>query len=266
VVAVSLKNEGEESGVTLPGFSHGDRTTLALPDDQVKLLQAVKTAGKKLVVVAMSGSALDLSWAKENADAVIQAWYPGQEGGAALGDVLAGKVSPSGRLPVTFYKDVGQLPPFDDYTMKGRTYRYFKGAPLYPFGYGLSYTRFKYGPATVTPLSGSDAAKGVGVSALVSNVGRRDSAEVAQLYLSFPDDPGAPQIALRGFVRFYLQKGQSRRVTFALSPRDISSVSVEGRHQILAGRYRVSVGGGQPNFAETSKAAFWVPRRVLLGD
>lgn len=266
VVGITSDLESEESPISMPGFSHGDRTSLSLPEDQQRLLQALKATGKKLVVVSMSGSALDLAWAQENANAVIQAWYPGQEGGAALGDILAGKVSPSGRLPVTFYKDVAQLPPFDDYGMKGRTYRYFTGAPLYPFGYGLSYTRFKYGPVSIAPLVGSDPSKGIRVSATVTDVGPRDGDEVAQLYLKFPDDPGAPRVALRGFERLHLRKGESRRVTFTLSPRDLGTVSLEGRHQVLAGTYQVSVGGGQPAYADTSTGIFTVAHSTALPD
>jgi beta-glucosidase len=265
VVGITADLESEESPVSLPGFSRGDRTTLALPEDQQKLLEALKTTGKKLVVVSMSGSAIDLGWAQENADAIIHAWYPGQEGGTALGNILSGKVNPSGRLPVTFYRDLAQLPPFDSYAMEGRTYRYFTGSPLYPFGYGLSYTKFSYGPVSIEPVDGS-ASKGIRVSVTITNVGARDGAEAAQLYLKFPADPGAPQVALRGLERIHLRKGEARRVTFTLSPREIGTVSLTGSHRVLAGTYQVSVGGGQPAYAETSNGTFTVAREAPLPD
>jgi beta-glucosidase len=257
VVGITADLEGEESKLEKPGFLKGDRTSLDLPESQVKLLEAVKATGKKLVVVSMSGSALNLSWAQEHADAVIQAWYPGEEGGTAIGSVLAGRANPAGRLPVTFYKDVSQLPPFGEYAMKERTYRYFTGTPLYPFGHGLSYTRFDYGKLIITPVNG-DPSQGLRVRTTVTNSGGRDGDEVAQLYLRFPDQPGTPRLALRGFQRISVPKGKTRSVEFALLPRDLDSVSPEGRHAIIAGEYRVSVGGGQPGYAQTSDASFQV--------
>jgi beta-glucosidase len=266
VVGITSDLENEESPVSAPGFAGGDRTSLALPEDQLKLLQALKATGKKLIVVSMSGSAVDLSWAQENADAVIQAWYPGQEGGAALGDALTGKINPAGRLPVTFYKSVEQLPPFDDYAMAGRTYRYFAGKPLYPFGYGLSYTQFSYSALSISPLKGQGWSRGTRVDVTVANTGSYDGDEVAQLYLKFPKDPGAPNVALRGFERLHLRKGESRRISFVLSARDLSTVSVDGRHQVLGGDYQVSIGGGQPDYAITAKRGFKIRRGFALAD
>jgi len=264
VVGLTSDLEGEEMKVDIPGFSGGDRTSLDLPADQQALLEAAKATGKPLVVVAMNGGALNLSWAKANAAAVVEAWYPGQAGGAAVANVLSGKVNPAGRLPLTFYKDVAGLPPLDDYAMKGRTYRYFTGAPVYPFGYGLSYTRFTYGPLKLAPVSGSPE-KGLRVAVDLRNAGKRAGDEVAQLYLEFPQDPGAPRLALRGFQRLHLEAGERRTVVFDLTPRDLSAVSAEGVRRVMAGQYRVTVGGGQPNTgAPTASAAFRVRKPAAI--
>lgn len=257
VVGITADLESEESPLNKPGFLGGDRTSLDLPEGQLKLLEALKATGKKLIVVSMSGSALNLSWAQEHADALIHAWYPGEEGGNAIGRVLAGRVNPAGRLPVTFYKDVSQLPPFGDYSMKERTYRYFSGTPLYPFGYGLSYTQFRYGKLDITPVN-RDPAQGLRVRTTITNTGARDGEEVAQLYLNFPDQPGTPRLALRGFQRLSIPKSKTLPVEFTLSSRDLSSVSPEGRHAVIAGEYRLSVGGGQPGYTTTSDASFQV--------
>jgi beta-glucosidase len=243
VVGLNSTLESEESAVDLPGFKGGDRQSLDLPADQMKLLEAAQATGKPIVVVNLSGSAINLDWMKRKANAIVQAWYPGEAGGLAVGRVIAGAVNPAGRLPLTFYRDLAQLPPFEEYAMKGRTYRYFTGEPIYKFGYGLSYTRFAYSPVKVTPHG---KAGGMLVESSVSNVGARAGDEVAQLYLGFPDAPGVPRVALRGFERLSLAPGENRPVRFELSPRDLSSVSPEGKTRILAGNYRVFVGGGQP--------------------
>lgn len=258
VVGLTADLEGEEMKVDIPGFAGGDRTSLDLPADQQALLEAAKATGKPLVVVAMNGGALNLSWAKQNAAGLVEAWYPGQAGGAAVANVLSGRINPAGRLPLTFYKDVAELPAFDDYTMQGRTYRYFKGAPVYPFGYGLSYTSFAYAPLKLAPVAGAPE-KGLQVSVELRNTGKLAGDEVAQLYLQFPDRPGTPQLALRGFQRIRLAAGERKTVTFNLSPRDLSSVSPDGERQVIAGQYRVSVGGGQPNTgAPTASSSFTV--------
>ena len=264
VVGINSTLESEESSIKLPGFDRGDRTSLDLPADQQKLLEAAKATGKPLIVVNMSGSAINLDWAKTNANAIIQAWYPGEAGGVAVGRVVAGLANPAGRLPVTFYKEVSQLPEFENYAMQGRTYRYFEGKPVYPFGFGLSYTRFAYGPIKITPTSGN-AATGISVEADVTNTGARAGDEVAQLYLSFPAAPGTPKIALRGFERLSLSPGEKRRLRFRLTPRDISSVSPEGEIQVVAGRYRVDVGGGQPGSGVPGQSgSFAVKSAVVL--
>ena len=245
VVGINSTLESEESSIKLPGFNGGDRTSLDLPADQMKLLAAAKATGKPLIVVNMSGSAVNLDWAKTNANAIIQAWYPGEAGGTAVGRVVAGLANPAGRLPVTFYQDVSQLPTFENYAINGRTYRYFEGKPVYPFGYGLSYTRFSYGPVSVKPR-GNSTSDGIVVETQVTNTGGRAGDEVAQVYLTFPAAPGTPKVALRGFQRLSLVAGEKRLVTFELSPRDLSTVSLKGEIQVLAGRYTVHVGGGLP--------------------
>jgi beta-glucosidase len=266
VVGINSTLESEESSIKLPGFNGGDRITLELPADQLQLLKAAKATGKPLIVINMSGSAINLDWAKQNASAIVQAWYPGEAGGLAVGRIIAGLANPAGRLPVTFYKDVSQLPAFEDYAMKGRTYRYFEGKPVYPFGYGLSYTHFSYGAIKVTPR-GSSTSDGIIIETEVTNTGRRAGDEVAQVYLTFPAAPGTPKIALRGFERISLAAREKRRVRFLLSPRDISSVTPEGKITVLSGQYKAYVGGGQPGSGLPGKfATFTVAAPVILPD
>ena len=259
VVGLTSDLEGEESKVDLPGFSGGDRTTLALPVDQQRLLEAARATGKPLIVVVLNGSAVDLSWAKTHAAAILEAWYPGEAGGLAAARILAGSINPSGRLPITFYKDVAQLPPFGDYSMQNRTYRYYTGQPVFPFGYGLSYTRFTYRNVQASRLrpTGDSILK---VTAQVRNAGASAGDEVTQLYLRFPKLPGVPNIALRGYQRVSLAPNEEKTVVFALSRRDLSSVSTEGIRRIVAGQYEVIVGSGLPNSGvSTAQAAFEEP-------
>jgi beta-glucosidase len=263
VVGLTSDLEGEESTVDLPGFKGGDKTTLDLPADQRRLLELAKATGKPLIVVALNGSPLNFSWEKQNASAILEAWYPGQSGGLAIANVLSGRSDPGGRLPLTFYKSVVELPPFDDYQMAGRSYRYFDGTPVYPFGFGLSFTSFAYGPLSVASLPGG----GMRVSTHVRNTGARFGDEVAQLYLNFPSSPGTPRVALRGFSRLGLQPGETRAITFDLSPRDLSTVTPEGVHVVLAGGYRVSVGSGQPGTGvPVQSATFAVDRPSFLSQ
>lgn len=243
VVGLTSDLEAEEAPIAVPGFKGGDKTTLDLPADQQALLEQAKATGRPLIVVLMNGSPVNLAWAKANADAIIEAWYPGQAGGLAVGHVLAGKTNPAGRLPLTFYRSVEDLPPFGDYAMKGRTYRYFTGTPVYPFGYGLSYTSFAYAPLSVKP--GADGS--MTVTTEVRNTGRREGDEVAQLYLNFPRVEGAPRVALRGFRRVNLAPGERRSLTFTLSPRDLSAVDANGQRLVMKGDYHASVGSGQPD-------------------
>jgi beta-glucosidase len=244
VVGITSDLEGEESGVQQEGFKGGDRTSLDLPREEQRLLETVKGSGKPLVVVAMSGSAIALNWAKQNANAILQAWYPGEEGGTAIAETLDGTNNPSGRLPITVYTGVDQLPDFTDYSMARRTYRYFDGEPLFPFGFGLGYSPFAYSDLKVAPTLA--AGEPLQVAVQVRNAGSREGDEVAQLYLTFPKLPGAPLRALRGFARVHLKPGEQRTVAFTLTDRELSHVSVDGMHVVRAGHYGISVGGGQP--------------------
>jgi beta-glucosidase len=261
VVGLTSDLEGEELALKIEGFSGGDKTSLDLPADQRRLLEQAHATGKPLVVVLMGGSAIDLSWAKANASAILTAWYPGQSGGQAVAEVMSGKSDAGGRLPLTFYRSVAELPPFDDYAMKGRTYRYFGGTPVYPFGFGLSYTSFAYAPLQLEAVDGSPE-NGLVVSTTVTNTGARDGDEVAQLYLTPPAFEGAPRLALRGFQRLSLKAGEGRRISFRLSPRDLSFVTRDGVRQLMPGTLGVSVGSGQPGSGVAAQAATLALRRA----
>jgi beta-glucosidase len=245
MVGITPELEGEEMQVYAPGFSGGDRTSLDLPRPQQQLLEALAATGKPLIVVLTSGSALSVNWAQEHAAAVVEAWYPGEEGGTALAEVLAGDYNPAGRLPVTFYTGVDQLPPFDDYSMANRTYRYSKSTPLYPFGFGLSYTSFSYTNARADhdEIAATDA---VTVSVDVKNTGEMAGDEVVELYLTHPGMEGAPIRALQGFTRIHLNSGEQKTVTFKLSERQLSVVDETGQRRIMKGPVEVWMGGGQP--------------------
>jgi beta-glucosidase len=263
VVGLTSDLEGEEMAIKVDGFSGGDKTSLDLPADQRALLERAKALGKPLVVVLMNGSAVDLSWAKDNAGAILEAWYPGQSGGLAVANVLAGKSDPGGRLPLTFYRGLADLPPFDDYSMQGRTYRYYAGTPVYPFGAGLSYTTFRYAPLRVEPVGGAPE-NGIVVTTEVANTGTREGDEVAQLYLTPPAFDGAPRLALRGFQRFSLRPGERRQVTFRLSPRDLSFVTRDGARQLTPGQYKLTVGSGQPGTGVAQQDAALVLKQAVL--
>ena len=231
---ISPRLEGEEMPVHVPGFSGGDRTDIELPDVQRRLLKALHEAGKKVVLVSFSGCALGLVPETETCDAILQAWYPGQEGGTAIADILFGEVNPSGKLPVTYYKNVDQLPEVEDYNMEGHTYRFFRGEPLYPFGFGLSYTTFAYGEAKV---------KGKKIVIPVTNTGDRDGTEVVQLYVRKPDDAEGPVKTLRGFRRVDVPAGQTVEVTIPLDKETFlwwdekaqDMVPVRGNYELLYG-------------------------------
>ena len=245
VVGITSKLEGEEMKVDLPGFRGGDRTSLNLPTEQEALLGALKGTGKPLVVVLMNGSALAVNWANDHANAILDAWYSGEEGGTAIAETLAGVNNPAGRLPVTFYKGTEQLPDFEDYNMKNRTYRYFSGEPLYGFGYGLSYTTFEYSGLKLSNPQLS-AGNRLDVEVDVKNTGTRDGDEVVELYISFPKVAGAPLKALRGFKRVHLRSAEQQHVKVTLGPRDLSYVNEAGDRYVAAGDYLITVGGGQP--------------------
>jgi beta-glucosidase len=239
VGGISPQLEGEEMRVDYPGFLGGDRTSILLPQVQTNLLKALQSTGKPVVFVMMTGSALAIPWEAEHIPAVVNAWYGGQSAGTAIADVLFGDYNPAGRLPVTFYKSDNDLPGFSDYSMHNRTYRYFKGQPLYEFGYGLSYTRFRYGQLK---LSGNTT---ITAAATVTNEGSLDGEEVVQLYVSVPGKD-APIRSLKGFQRIFLKKGESRVVRFTLRPEDISIMDNNGNPRKTSGRLTISIGGRQP--------------------
>jgi beta-glucosidase len=244
-LGLSARIEGEEMKVHAEGFAGGDRTSIDLPGPEEQLLERVQAAGKPTVLVLMNGSALGVNWANDHLSAIVEAWYPGEAGGTAIAEALAGDFSPAGRLPVTFYKSVEQLPAFEDYSMARRTYRYFHGEPLYPFGYGLSYTSFAYSHLHVD--NDHVAATGaMDVSVELTNTGLMSGDEVVQLYLTHPGVAGAPLRALEGFKRIHLERGQHTTVSFRLHDRDLSIVDEAGRRKIVPGVATMWVGGGQP--------------------
>ncbi|HWF89059.1 MAG TPA: glycoside hydrolase family 3 C-terminal domain-containing protein, partial [Pyrinomonadaceae bacterium] len=254
VLGLSSSLEGEEMNVREPGFLGGDRVDINLPARQQGLLEAVAATGKPLVVVLLSGSALAVNWANEHAAAIVQAWYPGEEGGTAIADTLFGDYNPAGRLPVTFYKSVDQLPPFENYAMDGRTYRFFKGEPLYPFGHGLSYTQFKYSSFSVSS-SRIAAADKLTVSATVENAGTRAGEEVVQLYVT--DEAASVRVPIRslaGIERLSLKPGERRVVRFTIEPRQLAVITDGGRTVVEPGEFTVTIGGKQPGFAGTADA------------
>ena len=246
VMGLSPRLEGEE-GDAAESDSGGDRKHINLPGVQEEFLKHLKqTTGKPVVLVLANGSAVAANWAAENVDAILTMWYPGEAGGLALGDVLFGDYNPGGRLPVTFYRDIAQLPPFRDYAMAGRTYRYFAGDPLYPFGFGLSYTRFEYREARLR-VETVKAGEPVDVAVVVHNAGDRPGDEVVQLYVSALDAPApAPHCQLRGFRRVHLMPGEEHTVLFTLTPDLLATVGADGQRRLLPGRYRVTVGGCSP--------------------
>ena len=246
VGGISPQLEGEEMRVDYPGFNGGDRTSILLPAIQTGLLKALKSTGKPVVFVMMTGSAIAMPWESQNIPAIINAWYGGQSAGTAIADVLFGDYNPAGRLPVTFYKSDNDLPSFTDYSMSNRTYRYFKGEPLYGFGYGLSYTSFTYDQLKLPPST--IKGKTVPVSVRIKNTGKRDGEEVVQLYVSSQDKTiQAPLKALKGFQRIFLKAGESKTVQFNLSPEDLSIIDDNGNPKEFSGKATISVGGGQPD-------------------
>lgn len=250
-VGLTANLEGEEMPIDVPGFRGGDRTDIALPAAQRQMLEAVAATGKPLIVVLMNGSALAVDWAQQHANAILEAWYPGESGGQAIADTLAGTNNPSGRLPVTFYASTDQLPPFEDYSMAKRTYRYFPGKPLYGFGYGLSYANFAYSakqqePQTLAAES-LDEHQGGSVTVTVSNKAGRDGDDVVELYIQPPSGvAGAPLRQLAGFRRVHLRAGTSEPVTVTFGARELSTVDAAGHRSVQPGAYTLYMGGSQP--------------------
>jgi beta-glucosidase len=246
--------EGEEMKVNYPGFAGGDRTDLRLPATQEKLLEALRATGKPVVLVLTSGSALAVDWAQQHLPGIVLAWYPGQRGGDAVADVLFGNTNPSGRLPITFYRANEQLPAFDDYRMDGRTYRYFKGTPLYAFGYGLSYTSFAYSDMQLDQTSVSADGR-LKVTVTVKNEGKRAGDEVVQLYVrSLHVGSWRSNKELRGFQRVSLQPGEAKSIVFEMTPRTDLRYYDDARHTYAVdpGRYEVQVGASSADIRLTA--------------
>jgi len=248
MLGLSPDLEGEEMPVKLPGFVGGDRTDISLPASQQALLQGLIATGKPTIVVLLNGSALAINLADEKANAILESWYPGEAGSTALADTLVGRNNPSGRLPITFYKSESDLPGFEDYSMQNRTYRYFKGAPLYGFGFGLSYTKFAYSGLKLAKAK-LNAGDTLTAEVTVKNTGKVAGEEVAELYLLPPAEGNAglsPKQQLEGFQRVMLKPGESRKLTFTLTPRQLSEVDAKGTRAIQPGTYAIAIGGAQP--------------------
>ncbi len=253
VLGLNQRLEGEEMSIQVDGFKGGDRTHLNLPKTQSNLMEAIKATGKPVVLVLINGSALSINYAAENMNAILTAGYPGQQGGNAVADVLFGDYNPAGRLPVTYYKSVEQLPAFENYDMEGRTYRYFRQTPLYPFGFGLSYTHFTYSDLNLQKEA--KMGESINVSVKVTNAGDRDGDEVVQLYLT--DEKAStprPIRQLEGFKRISLKKGESQVVQFNLDPRKLSMINDKNKLVVEPGYFTVSIGGEQPGFTGTTNA------------
>ena len=234
--------EGEEMGVNLPGFKGGDRTDIELPAVQRELIHALHRAGKKIILVNCSGSPIALEPETKNCEAILQAWYPGQAGGTAVADVLFGDYNPGGRLPVTFYRNMSQLPDFEDYNMTGRTYRYMTQQPLFPFGYGLSYTTFEYGNLSLAKEQ-IKVGESLKLTVNVTNNGQRDGEEVVQVYLKKQDDTEGPGKTLRAFKRVRIPAGKSVEVAFDLNGKELEWWDAQSNTmRVCAGRYDVMVG------------------------
>ncbi len=243
-LGLSPRLEGEEMRVQVEGFRGGDRVRLDMPREQEDLMKTIASLGKPLVLVLLNGSALAVNWANDHVPAIVEAWYPGQAGGAAIADVLFGDYNPAGRLPVTFYKSADQLPPFTDYNMKGRTYRFFDGQPLFPFGYGLSYTTFAYRNLVVPKQVSAGGETNITVE--VQNTGQMAGEEVVQVYLKNGPSGRAPIRSLEGFQRIALRAGERKTVRFTLQARQFSHTASDGHRIVEPGPVEISVGGRQP--------------------
>ena len=269
VMGLSPRLEGEQMDeVEVPGFLGGDRLDIGLPAPQRELMEAVVATGKPVVLVLLNGSAVAVNWAADNIPAILEAWYPGQAAGSAIADVLFGDYNPAGRLPVTFYRSVDQLPPFSDYDMEGRTYRYFGGKPLFPFGHGLSYTTFAYDDLKL-PVS-VPAGADVQLSVAVENTGSVSGEEVVQLYLTdLEASVPVPTRSLVGVQRIFLRPGERRRLTFTLTARHLSLIDTQMERIVEPGLFELSVGGKQPGFdgvADAPTTTVVTGRFEVLGE
>jgi beta-glucosidase len=247
VGGISPRLEGEEMKVSQPGFSGGDRTSIALPAVQTDFLKALKATGKPIVFVMMTGSAIAIPWEEENIPGIINSWYGGEAAGTAVADVLFGDYSPSGKLPVTFYKSDSDLPPFDDYSMKNRTYRYFKGEALYPFGFGLSYTNFNFSNLKLSKTKIKEN-ESINAEVTVTNNGNVASDDVVQLYLThLSAGENIPLYSLKGFKRITLAPGASQKVKFTITPDMMKLVNGKGQSVLNPGKIKVSIGESLPS-------------------
>jgi beta-glucosidase len=262
-VGLSPHLEGEEMNVHAEGFNGGDRTAIELPRVQEDLLRALKATGKPLVVVLTSGSAVASPWMAENADAVLEAWYPGERGGQAIAETISGAANPGGRLPITFYRATTDLPAFENYTMAGRTYRYYSGLVMYRFGYGLSYTHFRHTPLQ---LSARDLAAGepLRVRTTVTNAGKMAGDAVVPLFLVPPARPGAPQRELVAFSRIHLAAGETKSVTLDVDPRALSLVAPDGTRSIAEGEYGLVLDEGVSPEAPAPETTFHIHGALTL--
>lgn len=244
---ISPQLEGEEMEVDAEGFRGGDRTNIELPKVQEKLLKLLNTTGKPVVLVLCSGSAIAANWADSNIPTILQIWYPGQEGGTALADVLFGDYNPAGRLPVTFYKSAEQLPPFENYDMKGRTYRYFEDEPLYPFGFGMSYSKFEYSNLQVPDKV--ESGESIKIIVDVKNVSEIPGDEVVQLYVKdLSASVPVPIHSLQGFTRIHLKNNEQKQVEFTLTPRQLAIINNDNEYIVEPGLFNIYVGGNQPGY------------------
>ncbi|UII77196.1 glycoside hydrolase family 3 C-terminal domain-containing protein [Flagellimonas sp. HMM57] len=264
-MGISPLLEGEEMKVKVDGFSGGDRVHTKLPKTQAKLIKKIKDLGKPTILVLLNGSALSVNWEKENIPAILEAWYPGQAGGTAIADVIFGDYNPAGRLPVTFYKDINDIPPFSDYDMRGKTYRYFKGSPLYEFGYGLSYSTFEYSNFDVP--ENLKAGNNITVKVDVKNTGKLDGEEVVQVYVQNPNaDVFNPHKTLAAFERIAFKAGEKKTLTFKINSEQLSNVNKEGDKVVTPGQYLISVGGAQPSEHRIEKKSVVVKRINISGN
>lgn len=260
-LGLSSRLEGEQMDIDIKGFDHGDRTNLDLPDVQEELIKELSSLSKPVILVLLNGSALAVNWEEKNVPAIVEAWYPGQAAGTAIADVLFGDYNPGGRLPVTFYKSVQDLPSFEQYDMTNQTYRYFKGEPLYPFGYGLSYTTFKYDNLKLN--NNYKIGDSVKVAVDVKNTGKIAGDEVVQLYISDLDSPfPVPTRSLKGFKRIHLQPGEVKTVEFTISPDAFSIINDKNERIVIPGKFELTIGGGQPDNKGTKEGINLIKKEI----
>jgi beta-glucosidase len=256
--------EGEEMKVKAEGFAGGDRVEIKLPDAQLTLMKEIMKLNKPTVLVLLNGSAVAINWEAQNIPAILEAWYPGQAGGTAIAEILFGDYNPSGRLPLTFYKSVDQLPPFDDYSMQGRTYKYFSEEPLFEFGYGLSYSTYGYSNLVVPAQA--EAGKNLTLSVEVKNTGTRDGDEVVQVYVSHPGQNEGPIRTLQGYRRIHLKAGETQTVTFELEPESLAIYHPVHKMYVPSGEVQFSVGGSQPNAARIKDGSVVEAKTIITGE